>query len=912
MRRILQLGGLVFAAGVLFPPEAAVQVSVMQQLEARWDSANALLQQGTPTARLEARRVLNRALVVAEQSSLPHQTGLFLAVLGHLYRIDGPSDSAVIVLERALPLVRDSASRARTHSALGVVLTARDEHGKATVHFDSALGLMPRADRRLTYTIRSEIATALLETRAIERAEELYEDAYEDGLALQNPALVAHMLLHFGVLQEFARNRDSARVLYRRAVRESGGDELTIAQARMAEAESWIDQARPDLALPLYELASPVLERLGAGELTGRQHEHLGQMYSQLGRYQEALRRFRFAEVNYRAAGRTALARGMLVPIGNTLVRMDSLEAARSVFDEAETAMTEAGDTPGLASLYLSRGVLAVRVEPGSALQWFERALFLSRELPGGERIRSNALNNIADELVWEYPDSALSLYGLALELDRGLNRQGEAPIVLRNIAHAYHRVIKPARLEIATAYYDSAATTVARVGRWAGSDLNQLAFAETRAELFGYWARAWAARAEDPAIGTRRAATAALGAADRGRATVLSGLLGIAAPDTLPGLDLAVRADSLLRGLRLPENEVAIYYLTTPDTLMTWLILPGGEVILNVQPIPRTWLQERIERLRTAFGIEEGCVISEPPRDFPTALLDELSAALFPPEIRTRLAGKVGLLLLPHGPLNRLPFAVLPVGSSRQPLGLAYALRYSPSLAISSELAEGTPFPRVLAQGRALVVGNPEMPRISLCGVEYTPQRLGASERSSDNVAGLLHVRPLTGGAATESAVRMRIPDASVVYLATHAFAYESQEEARNSFVALTPEQGNDPEHDGKLTVAEILDELPPLQADLVALATCRSGLGQLHEGEGTVGLQRALLARGARSVLVSLWDVDDDASEVLLNEFFRRWIEEGLSKAESLKQAQAVVASQPRWTHPRFWAAYQLAGGN
>ena len=60
-------------------------------------------------------------------------------------------------------------------------------------------------------------------------------------------------------------------------------------------------------------------------------------------------------------------------------------------------------------------------------------------------------------------------------------------------------------------------------------------------------------------------------------------------------------------------------------------------------------------------------------------------------------------------------------------------------------------------------------------------------------------------------------------------------------------------------LTVGEVLDQLPRLRAELVVLGACQTGLGDLKDAEGTVGLQRAFLAEGARSTLVSLWDVDD-----------------------------------------------------
>jgi CHAT domain-containing protein len=113
-------------------------------------------------------------------------------------------------------------------------------------------------------------------------------------------------------------------------------------------------------------------------------------------------------------------------------------------------------------------------------------------------------------------------------------------------------------------------------------------------------------------------------------------------------------------------------------------------------------------------------------------------------------------------------------------------------------------------------------------------------------------------------------------------------------------------------LTVGEVLDQLPRLRAELVVLGACQTGLGDLKDAEGTVGLQRAFLARGARSTLVSLWTVDDLASSALLREFYRQWLAGGMSKSEALRRAQDSVRGMPEFEHPRFWAAFVLAGAD
>ena len=147
------------------------------------------------------------------------------------------------------------------------------------------------------------------------------------------------------------------------------------------------------------------------------------------------------------------------------------------------------------------------------------------------------------------------------------------------------------------------------------------------------------------------------------------------------------------------------------------------------------------------------------------------------------------------------------------------------------------------------------------------------------------------------------------MVHLATHDYAYSTDARARASFIALAPGDG----HDGQLSVGELLDDAAlQLSADLVVMSACQTGLGDLKQAEGTVGLQRAFLAKGARSVLVSLWSVSDAATGILMRGFYHHWLRDRdrPSKAEALRRAQEEVRHTPGLEHPRLWAGFQLVG--
>jgi CHAT domain-containing protein len=108
--------------------------------------------------------------------------------------------------------------------------------------------------------------------------------------------------------------------------------------------------------------------------------------------------------------------------------------------------------------------------------------------------------------------------------------------------------------------------------------------------------------------------------------------------------------------------------------------------------------------------------------------------------------------------------------------------------------------------------------------------------------------------------------------------------------------------------------DSTLTLSASLAVLSACQTALGPIYQGEGTVGLQRAFLAKGAHSLLVSLWSVDDEATAVLMRSFYSHWLGDAghPGKAESLRRAQADIRAMPAYRHPLFWAGFQLVGAN
>ena len=97
-------------------------------------------------------------------------------------------------------------------------------------------------------------------------------------------------------------------------------------------------------------------------------------------------------------------------------------------------------------------------------------------------------------------------------------------------------------------------------------------------------------------------------------------------------------------------------------------------------------------------------------------------------------------------------------------------------------------------------------------------------------------------------------------------------------------------------------------LGAEIVSITGCGTGLRVGKEGDELVGLSRGLLYAGARSALVTLWNVEAESSGFLVGRFYDRWREEGTRKVEALYGA--IRDTRKRYPHPFYWASFALTG--
>lgn len=156
-----------------------------------------------------------------------------------------------------------------------------------------------------------------------------------------------------------------------------------------------------------------------------------------------------------------------------------------------------------------------------------------------------------------------------------------------------------------------------------------------------------------------------------------------------------------------------------------------------------------------------------------------------------------------------------------------------------------------------------------------------------------------LTSGDATETNFKQNAPDSKIIHLSTHSFLFKEQPLIMFS-------QSDNSGEDGYLESAEILNL--NLNSDLVVLSSCKSGLGRIDEAEGILGMQKSFFEAGAKSVVVSLWDVNDKYTSYFMQSFYK-YLSEGDDKSNALRKAK-MHFKENYSANPYYWAAFVLAG--
>jgi CHAT domain-containing protein/tetratricopeptide (TPR) repeat protein len=189
-------------------------------------------------------------------------------------------------------------------------------------------------------------------------------------------------------------------------------------------------------------------------------------------------------------------------------------------------------------------------------------------------------------------------------------------------------------------------------------------------------------------------------------------------------------------------------------------------------------------------------------------------------------------------------------------------------------------------------------------------PMRLLHASEEADAVLG---AAPLGTGmiakgfdASRETAMSSLVGEYKIIHFATHGFVNSEQPELSGIVFTMVNHDGS--RKDGFMPLRDIYNL--NLSADLVVLSACDTALGKDIKGEGLVGLTRGFMSAGSKSVVASLWKVDDRATAALMSEFYKSMLHEGRPPAAALRFAKQKIRQEKAWSAPYFWAGFVLQG--
>jgi CHAT domain-containing protein len=359
----------------------------------------------------------------------------------------------------------------------------------------------------------------------------------------------------------------------------------------------------------------------------------------------------------------------------------------------------------------------------------------------------------------------------------------------------------------------------------------------------------------------------------------LLRALRDLPAPQAAGVAASSISAIASLKEVRecLPPETALVEYFSIKDQFVAAVVTHDALEIVPVTPISRVvnllrMLHLQISKFR--LGAEYVKTFEKPLLEAMQSHLAQLYEEVFA-GVRGQLRAK-HVVIVPHGVLHYLPFHALHDGTGY--LIDSFTVSYAPSAGIFA-LCQRKPS---LVSGGSLILGVPD---------SRAPLILDEVQ----SVAKILPAADLIVGAeANEKNLREKGSHSRLIHIATHG-----------SFRQDNPMFSGIRLGDAYLNLYDLYQL--KLEAELVTLSGCATGMNVVSPGDELLGLIRGLLFAGAQSLLLTLWDVHDRSTSEFMTAFYRRF-SAGEPKAVALQGAMQELRS--RYTHPYYWAPFALIG--
>jgi CHAT domain-containing protein/predicted negative regulator of RcsB-dependent stress response len=656
------------------------------------------------------------------------------------------------------------------------------------------------------------------------------------------------------------------------------GDSEKVTTTILLQGDAYAYSAQYTKALNNYQIGIEASKGLKDKKVEIGALTRLAGMFDSLGQYQQADQKGQEALLLARKIGDRGFEATALNGLGASSSHLGNYPQAQSYLEQALVIYRAIGDRSQEQLVLANLAKIYYQTQQyDKSLDYYQQAL----KNQDDKRLAASILNNIGD-VYFRQNNSQLALdnYQQAAILARSIKARDLEGIALTNQGKVLYSLNKLAAAETqlreAIKIWESLRTGL--------TDKNKVSFAET---IVGSY------QLLQKVLIEQNKSSAALEISERARARALAELLASKIIYSNSATANKIRqAPTLSQIQQIAKTQAAtlVQYSIIDDNIYTWVVKPTGKIAFHQGKLPpKTTLKDLVVSTRDSLGANRGRRNKD--NSDPTVTggdLKQLHQLLIAPIVKdlpTKPEDRV--IILPQNELFLVPFAALQDAQDRY-LIQQHTITIAPSIQV---LALTDTKSNRVSKVAPLVVGNPIMPSFGGTPLANLP----GSEAEAKGIGKILQVAPLIGAQADKQQVIALMKTAPIVHLATHGLLDTIKGDIPGA-IALT---------NGFLTSGEIFDM--QLSANLVVLSACDTGRGDLT-GEGVVGLSRSLSVAGVPSVIVSLWEVNDEATKALMEEFYRNLQVKKLPKAQALRQA--MLTTMVDYPNPNFWSAFMLVG--
>ena len=869
----------------------------------------------------KAKEYLEKALVIKKEIGDRSGEGSSYGNLGTVFQSVGEYNKGKEYLEKALVIkkeIGDKSGEASSYGNLAIMFISAGEYQKAKEHLEKALAMRIQiGDKKGEATDYANLGTVFQSVGEYDKAKEYLEKALAIRIQIGNKESEAADYANLGTVFQSVGEYNKAKEYLEKAlvIRKEIGDKSGEASSYGNLGTVFISLAEYDKAREYLEKALTLRRQIRDREGEAADYANLGTVFQSVGEYDKAKEYLEKALVIKKEIGDKSGEASSYGNLGTVFISLGEYDRAKEDLEKALAIRIQIGDKAGEASDYANLGTVFQSFgEYDKAKEYLEKALAIKNEI-GDKSGEASSYGNLGALYL-----SVGEHFMAEICLEKGLS-------ITRDIEDLQNEfnflcgltVLKLCQYKVQEAFH------CLFLSMNKSESLQSFLRENDDFKVSSSDGRDFPYRTLSAFFCLGANPTYALYVLELARARALADLMASqysvesllsADPESWIGIENIMKKES---------NSSSLYISYFGHHVFFWVLKTSGIIHFRritvdeklVAAVLVDKLDDFIAKSFRSFGavpkgdcedrslnyVESSAalrLIEEEAEEhgnsspifslYYSVLISPVADLLEEPE----------LIIVPDRSLNQVPFAALTDEGGRC-LSDKFRIRIVPSLT-TLKLIQDSPA-HYHSQSGALIVGDPNVGTVRYKGKEITYFRLPCAGKEAVMIGQLLGVHPLLGKQATKQAVLDRLQSVSLIHFAAHGNAERGE-------IALSPvgPPGRIPEEeDYLLTMSDIAQV--QLRAKLVVLSCCHSARGQIR-AEGVIGIARAFLGSGARSVLVALWAICDKAKEQLMCCFYEHLVG-GESASESLHQAMKWMRGHG-YDMVSDWAPFMLIGDN